>query len=71
MRQIDGILYCNGGDWVESCTALVEHRDGRLEILNWAESRRLSLLDHVHTASEDEIGDPTPRPARGEAPGSG
>ena len=26
---IDGILYCNDGDWVESCTALVEHADGR------------------------------------------
>ena len=35
MREIDGILYCNDGDWVESCTALVEHPDGRLEILHW------------------------------------
>jgi len=35
MREIDGILYCNDGDWVESCTALVEHRDGRLEIVHW------------------------------------
>lgn len=38
MRTIDGILYCNSGDWVESCTALVEHLDGRLEILRWAET---------------------------------
>jgi UDP-2,3-diacylglucosamine pyrophosphatase LpxH len=30
-----GILYGNSGDWVESCTALVEHFDGRLEILHW------------------------------------
>jgi len=37
MRMINGILYCNGGDWVESCTALVEHHDGRLEVLHWAE----------------------------------
>ena len=37
IRDIDGILYCNDGDWVESCSALVEHRDGRLEILHWAE----------------------------------
>jgi UDP-2,3-diacylglucosamine pyrophosphatase LpxH len=36
MRQIDGILYCNDGDWVESCTALVEHHDGRLELVRWA-----------------------------------
>ena len=33
MREIAGILYCNTGDWVESCTALVEHLDGTLEIL--------------------------------------
>ena len=33
IRDLDGILYCNDGDWVESCTALVEHRAGRLSIL--------------------------------------
>jgi UDP-2,3-diacylglucosamine pyrophosphatase LpxH len=37
MRTIDGVLYCNDGDWVESLTALVEHGDGRLEIIDWAE----------------------------------
>ena len=37
MRKIDGILYCNDGDWVESCTALVEHQDGRLELIFWAQ----------------------------------
>ena len=36
MRMIDGVLYCNDGDWVESLTALVEHADGRLEILDWS-----------------------------------
>jgi len=41
IRDIGGIAYINDGDWVESCTALVEHPDGRLEILDWArESRR-------------------------------
>jgi UDP-2,3-diacylglucosamine pyrophosphatase LpxH len=40
MRDIDGILYCNDGDWVESLTALVEHADGRLEILDWSEQTR-------------------------------
>ncbi|MEO5882286.1 MAG: UDP-2,3-diacylglucosamine diphosphatase, partial [Caldimonas sp.] len=33
LRVIDGILYANDGDWVESLTALVEHADGRLEIV--------------------------------------
>jgi UDP-2,3-diacylglucosamine pyrophosphatase LpxH len=36
MRMIEGILYANDGDWVDSCTALVEHEDGRLEIVRWA-----------------------------------
>lgn len=34
MRMIDGVLYANDGDWVESLTALVEHADGRLEIVD-------------------------------------
>ena len=34
-RMINGIHYLNDGDWVESCTALVEHHDGRFEIINW------------------------------------
>lgn len=37
MREIDGVLYCNDGDWVESLTALVEHHDGRLEIVYWGQ----------------------------------
>jgi UDP-2,3-diacylglucosamine pyrophosphatase LpxH len=36
MRTIDGILYCNDGDWVESQTAMAEHFDGRLELIHWA-----------------------------------
>ena len=43
IRDIDGVVYCNDGDWVESCTALVEHLDGRLEIVSWAEVRQLSF----------------------------
>jgi hypothetical protein len=35
IRDVNGTLYCNDGDWVESRTALVEHRDGRLEIVRW------------------------------------
>ena len=39
MRDIDGILYCNDGDWVESRTALVEHYDGSLELVHWTPCR--------------------------------
>ena len=35
MREVNGVLYLNSGDWVESLSALVEHHDGRLELLNW------------------------------------
>jgi UDP-2,3-diacylglucosamine pyrophosphatase LpxH len=38
IRQIGSILYLNDGDWVESCTALVEDARGHLEILRWATS---------------------------------
>ncbi|OQX08131.1 MAG: UDP-2,3-diacylglucosamine hydrolase, partial [Thiothrix lacustris] len=37
IREIDGILYCNDGDWVESCTALVEEWDGSLRVVQWVE----------------------------------
>ncbi len=35
LKQLDGGLYANCGDWVESCSALVEHFDGTLEIVRW------------------------------------
>lgn len=37
IENIDGMIYMNDGDWVESCTALVEHFDGRWEIVHWKE----------------------------------
>jgi UDP-2,3-diacylglucosamine pyrophosphatase LpxH len=48
MRTIDGVLYCNDGDWVESLTALVEHPDGRLEILDWSRGQ-------ARTAAEESV----------------
>jgi UDP-2,3-diacylglucosamine pyrophosphatase LpxH len=44
MRDIGGVMYMNDGDWVESCTALVEHHDGRFELVDWAAERRLSFF---------------------------
>ncbi len=43
MRRVGGVLYMNDGDWVESCTALVEHHDGRLELIDWAARRGFSF----------------------------
>jgi len=36
----DGVVYINDGDWVEHCTALVEHHDGAFERLHWTERQR-------------------------------
>ena len=35
IRMIGGVLYLHDGDWVESCSALVEDAHGSLEILRW------------------------------------
>lgn len=37
LREENDFTYMNCGDWVESCTALAEHTDGRFEILTWTE----------------------------------
>ena len=47
LRDIDGVLYANDGDWVESLTALIEHADGRLEIFDWSKRTRQA---HAETA---------------------
>ena len=52
IKMIGDILYCNDGDWVESCTALVEHFDGRLEIVEWTylrgrDSLTFDLFEHA------------------------
>jgi hypothetical protein len=39
ISEIDGITYCNDGDWVESCTTLVEDFAGRFSLLRWTESQ--------------------------------
>ena len=36
-RDMDGIRYLNSGDWVESCTALVEDYEGRISLVRFAD----------------------------------
>jgi UDP-2,3-diacylglucosamine pyrophosphatase LpxH len=67
LRKIGDILYCNSGDWVESCTALVEHFDGRLEILHWIDPWRLDALVADGTAPIKETAG-TPLPALADVP---
>ena len=35
IREVGGLTYINCGDWVDSCTAIVEHLDGRMELIEW------------------------------------
>ncbi len=44
MHSDFGTAYYNCGDWVESCTALAEHHDGRFEIIRWADHSAEALL---------------------------
>lgn len=46
MNYINGILYCNDGDWVESCTSLVEYFDGSLQLLHWADDKH-AIKDNI------------------------
>jgi len=58
IRQIDGMLYCNDGDWVESMTALVEHYDGRLEILDHSAYARHLESAVVESKFDQRLDDP-------------
>ena len=42
MHDMAGVAYVNTGDWVESCTAVVENHDGRFELIRWAERRSMT-----------------------------
>jgi UDP-2,3-diacylglucosamine pyrophosphatase LpxH len=51
-RLIDGIHYLNDGDWVESCTALVEHADGTFEIINWHAAASAQVPEGLYAHSD-------------------
>lgn len=53
IKEIGGIHYINCGDWVDSCTAILEHQDGRMELLEWGVQPR--------QAEREATGHPEPR----------
>ena len=55
IRQIGDVTYYNDGDWVESCTALVEHGDGRMEIIDWAEHKALEAHEARRSQAKGEM----------------
>jgi len=50
IKEIDGVTYMNDGDWVESLTALVEHHDGRWEIVTWTQEKD-SVVDDIDSGT--------------------
>jgi UDP-2,3-diacylglucosamine pyrophosphatase LpxH len=52
IRDIDGITYCNDGDWVESLSALVEEHSGELRLVTWQEIMMQSDRIHFHQTAD-------------------
>jgi UDP-2,3-diacylglucosamine pyrophosphatase LpxH len=55
MRDIDGVLYCNDGDWVESLSSLVETQDGQLKVLHWDDIARLCADDATEVGNVGKV----------------
>jgi hypothetical protein len=55
ITDIEGIVYCNDGDWVESCTTLVEDFQGRLSLLRWTETIEVLVGSRAVPLMEDAI----------------
>lgn len=59
LQQGQAMTYINTGDWVESCTAAVEHQDGTFEIIQWsslARQRPGAEPDYGSTENDQKIG---------------
>ena len=52
MHHSFGVHYVNCGDWVESCTAIAEHHDGRFEIITWTRTERLDEREPTAVAAQ-------------------
>jgi UDP-2,3-diacylglucosamine pyrophosphatase LpxH len=59
IKEINGVTYMNDGDWVESCTALVEHHSGKWEIITWTKEK-----DDVVTDPDSDSRERSNGPAR-------
>jgi UDP-2,3-diacylglucosamine pyrophosphatase LpxH len=53
IRQINGVSYVNTGDFVESCSFVAEHGDGRLEVMRWLTLAAAATAPEPRTGSDD------------------
>ena len=56
IKEINGVTYMNDGDWCESCTALVEHWDGRWEIVTWTQEKDHVVIDTSSSSHKQPAG---------------
>ena len=56
IKEINGVMYMNDGDWVESCTALVEHHSGLWEIITWTKEKDNVDTDTNSSSREQSSG---------------
>ena len=68
IKDIDGIVYMNDGDWVESCTALVESHSGTWEIVRWTKEND-DVVTNIDSSSRKRSNRPTGE-SRDSIPGS-
>ncbi|GMV81070.1 MAG: UDP-2,3-diacylglucosamine hydrolase [Planctomycetota bacterium] len=59
IKSMQDLLYCNTGDWVENCTALVEREDGTLEIVHWIPHYQ-QAMSQAHEAEPEPEEDDVP-----------
>jgi UDP-2,3-diacylglucosamine pyrophosphatase LpxH len=55
IADLGGFRYVNTGDWVESCTAIAEHHDGRLEIVRWTRNASAEAARDHYVSDDAEV----------------
>ena len=63
LKVVDGIVYCNDGDWIESCTAVVEQENGRIELLHWSDTQTVINSADI-TKLNQNLGGPKAKPEK-------
>ena len=67
IRDMEGVIYINTGDFVESCSLVVEHYDGQMEVLRWKDPLRVAARVEDDASFEEEAADVGAEEAQAEA----
>ena len=67
IREMEGVIYVNTGDFVESCSLVVEHHDGRFEVIRWKNPLQLAPRVDDPASFEDQAAEGRAEEAQAEA----